>query len=98
MAVLKYSVLRLGVFAVVFFLCLYVDLGDFTLIFALIIGLIVSWAVGYLFFNRWRVAAAEQLANLGGKRRRGAAERSDNAAEDELAERFHEDDDAAGDR
>ncbi|GAA4840045.1 DUF4229 domain-containing protein [Garicola koreensis] len=98
MAVLKYSVLRLGVFAVVFFLCLYVDLGDFTLIFGLIIGLIVSWAVGYLFFNRWRIAAAEQLANLGSRRRRSAAERQDNAAEDELAERFQENDDAAEDR
>ncbi|MGO1550449.1 MAG: DUF4229 domain-containing protein [Nesterenkonia sp.] len=98
MAVLKYSALRLGVFAVVFFICLYVDLGDLTLIFALIIGLIVSWAVGYLFFNGWRIAAAEQLANLGGRRRRSAAEREDNAAEDELAERFHEDEGPAQDR
>ena len=98
MAVLKYSVLRLGVFAVVFYICLAVDLGNATLIFALIIGLVVSWAVGYLFFNRWRLAAAEQLASWGGKRRRSTAERHDNAAEDELADRFHEKDEPTEDK
>ncbi|WP_120003261.1 DUF4229 domain-containing protein [Nesterenkonia muleiensis] len=89
MAVLKYSLLRLGVFALVFFGCLYLDLGRFTLIFAVIVGLAVSWAVGYLFFNSWRIAAGEQLAGWFGRRRRSSAEEQDNAAEDELAEEFH---------
>ncbi|RJN31590.1 DUF4229 domain-containing protein [Nesterenkonia natronophila] len=90
MAVLKYSALRLGIFAVVFFGCLYIDLGRFTLIFAVIIGLAVSWMVSYLFFNSWRIAAGEQLAGWLGRRRRSTSERQDNAAEDELAEQFHE--------
>lgn len=93
MAVLKYSLLRLGVFALVFIGCLYLNLGQFTGIFAVIIALLVSWAVGYLFFSSWRIAAGEQLAGWLGKRRRGASELDDNAAEDELAERFHQDED-----
>lgn len=93
MAVLKYSLLRLGVFAVVFFACTQLRLGEFTLIFALLIGLVVSWAVGYLFFNRLRLQAAEQLANRvsSNSRKKSSAEAEDNAAEDELAEKFHDD-------
>lgn len=90
MDVLKYSALRLGIFAVVFFGCLYINLGQFTVIFAVIIGLAVSWTVSYLFFNTWRVAAGEQLAGWLGRRRRSTAAEADNAAEDELAEQFHE--------
>ncbi|TLP98503.1 DUF4229 domain-containing protein [Nesterenkonia salmonea] len=90
MDVLKYSALRLGIFAVVFFGCLYINLGQFTIIFAVIIALAVSWMVSYLFFNSWRVAAGEQLAKWLGRRRRSTAEQEDNAAEDELAENFHE--------
>lgn len=94
MAVLKYSLLRLGVFVVVFVVCLNVDLGRFTLVFALIVGLIVSWAVAYLFFNRWRLAAVEQLSSRSKKpQRRSAAERQDNAAEDDLADQFHQEED-----
>lgn len=93
MALLKYSLLRLGVFAVVFLICLNLNLGQFTPLFALIIGLIVSWAVAYLFFNRWRIAAAEQLANRSRRTRRSPGEQQDNAAEDDLAERYHEDTD-----
>ncbi|GAA1824715.1 DUF4229 domain-containing protein [Nesterenkonia flava] len=90
MAVLKYSLLRLGVFAAVFFACLYLDLGQFTVPFAMICGVVISWAVGYLFFNSWRVAAGEQLARrLGSKRKLAESEADDNAAEDELAEEFH---------
>lgn len=107
MAILKYSLLRLGVFAVVFYACLFLDLGQFTMAFALICGLLISWAVGYLFFNRLRLEAGEQLARrFGGARKQGHHETDDNAAEDELAEEFHRtqetgpnpasDDDAAG--
>ncbi|WP_300343665.1 DUF4229 domain-containing protein [Nesterenkonia sp.] len=97
MAVLKYSLLRLGVFAAVFFGCLYLDLGRFTLLFALLVGLLVSWAVAYLFFNRLRVAAGQQLAGWLGRRRYSASEADDNAAEDEIAERYHQQTDPARD-
>lgn len=93
MALLKYSLLRLGVFAVVFFLCLNLNLGQFTALFALVIGLIVSWAVAYLFFNRLRLAAGQQLANRPRRTRRSAAEQQDNADEDDLADQYHEDTD-----
>lgn len=91
MDVLKYSSLRLGVFAVVFLGCLQLRLGEFTLLFAMLIGLVVSWAVGYLFFNTWRLAAGEQLARWLARRRYSTAEVDDNAAEDAIAEQFHED-------
>ena len=91
MAVLKYSLLRLGVFAVVFFICINLNLGQFTVVFALLIGLVVSWAVAYLFFQRWRAAAEAQLAARFGKTKRSTAELADNAAEDEQAEQYHED-------
>lgn len=90
MKVLAYTALRLGLFAVVFSLCMFLDLGEFTFVFALIVGLLVSWAVAYLFCNRLRLAAGEQLAGWLGKRRRTKAEVDDNAAEDELAEKFHD--------
>lgn len=93
MALLKYSLLRLGVFAVVFVICLNLNLGQFTVVFALLIGLIVSWAVAYLFFNRLRLAAGQQLANRSRKTPRSAGERQDNAAEDDLADQYHEDTD-----
>ncbi|GAA1139224.1 hypothetical protein GCM10009672_06380 [Nesterenkonia lutea] len=91
MSVLKYSLLRLGAFFIVFAACLLLDLGTYTVLFALIVGLIVSWALGYLFFNRLRLAAGEQLARrFGGERRLGGAEQDDNAAEDALAEDFNQ--------
>lgn len=90
MAVLQYSILRLGVFAVVFVVCINLNLGRFTFLYALLIGLVISWAVSYLFFDKWRVAAGDQLAGRFGKsRRRSRAEADDNAAEDELAEQYH---------
>ncbi len=90
MSVLKYSLLRLGAFFIVFAACLLLDLGTYTVLFALIVGLAVSWAVGYLFFNRLRLAAGEQLAQrFGGGRKLGAAEQDDNTAEDALAEDFN---------
>ena len=89
MSVLKYSLLRLGAFFIVFAACLMLDLGQYTIFFALIVGLIVSWAMGYLFFNRLRLEAGQELARrFGGDRRLGSSE-LDNAAEDALAEDFH---------
>ncbi|MDZ5078980.1 DUF4229 domain-containing protein [Nesterenkonia sp. HG001] len=87
MAVLKYTVLRLATFFILFAACILLELG---MIFALIVGLLGSWAVGYLFFNRLRVEAGEALARrFGGDRRLGASEQQDNAAEDALAEDYH---------
>ncbi|GAB3190629.1 DUF4229 domain-containing protein [Nesterenkonia suensis] len=87
MAVLKYSLLRLATFFILFAACLLLGLG---MIFALIVGLLGSWAVGYLFFNQLRVEAGEALARrFGGARRLGASELEDNAAEDALAEDYH---------
>ncbi|MCH8560637.1 DUF4229 domain-containing protein [Nesterenkonia sp. LB17] len=90
MSVLKYSLLRLGAFFIVFAACLMLDLGRYTVIFALIVGLIVSWALGYLFFNRLRLEAGQELARrFGGDRKLGSSELDDNQAEDALAEDFH---------
>lgn len=91
MAVLKYSLLRLGVFSLAFvaaYFALPLDVLP-RMVVGIIVGLIVSGAVGYLFFNSWRLAAGEQLAGRLGRRRRSTAEAQDNAAEDELAEEFH---------
>lgn len=90
MAVLKYSLIRLATFFILFAACLLLELG---MIFALIVGLLGSWAVGYLFFNSLRVEAGEALARrFGGARRLGTGEREDNDAEDALAEDFHRQD------
>lgn len=90
MALFKYSLLRLATFCVVFAACMFFDLGRFTLVFAVLVGLLISWAVAYLFFNRLRLAAGEQLAALfSGRRRTGAREQADAEAEDALAEQYH---------
>ncbi|WP_150461909.1 DUF4229 domain-containing protein [Nesterenkonia ebinurensis] len=96
MAFLRYTVLRLGIFALGFFAAYTAVPFDLLprMLVALAVGFIISGAVGYLFFNTWRLAAAEQLAGWFGRRRRSSAETTDNAAEDELAEAFHEEVDA----
>ncbi|WP_261624987.1 DUF4229 domain-containing protein [Nesterenkonia marinintestina] len=89
MAVLKYTLIRLATFCLLFAACLLMGLG---MLMGLIVGLIGSWAVGYLFFNRLRLEAGAQLADRFGatERRRSSAEASDNEAEDALAEEFHQ--------
>lgn len=90
MALLKYSLIRLATFCVVFAACMFLQLGRFTLPFAVLVGLLVSWAVAYLFFDRQRVAAGEQLAAIvSGRRRTGARQQADADAEDALAEQYH---------
>ena len=90
MAVLKYTLLRLATFFVIFGACLLLEIG---MVFALIAGLVGAWAVAYLFFNRLRLEAGAQVARKVGSdtRRRSRSEQSDNDAEDALAEDFHED-------
>lgn len=88
MKVVQYSLLRLGIFVLLFVVLLNLGLG---ILFSGICGLLISWAVGYLFFNNLRIAAGEQMAaRFGPRRTRSRAEESDNAAEDEQAEKFHE--------
>lgn len=87
MAVLKYTLLRLATFCILFAACLLLELG---IIFALLIGLLGSWAVAYLFFNELRVEAGEALARkFGDDRLVGRSEKDDNEAEDALAEEYH---------
>lgn len=90
MAVLKYTLLRLATFFIIFGACLLLEVG---VVFALIAGLVGAWAVAYLFFNRLRLEAGAQVARKMGSdtRRRSRSEQSDNDAEDALAEDFHED-------
>lgn len=90
MAVLKYTLLRLATFFVIFGACLLLEIG---MVFALIAGLVGAWAVAYLFFNRLRLEAGAQVARKMGSdtRRRSRSEQSDNDAEDALAEDFHDD-------
>lgn len=87
---LKYTLIRLATFCLLFGACLVLELG---MIMGLIVGLIGSWAVGYLFFNRLRLEAGAQLARKAGAntRRKSTAEASDNDAEDALAEDYHRD-------
>lgn len=87
MAVLKYTLLRLATFFIIFGACLLMEVG---MLFALIAGLVGAWAVAYLFFNRLRLEAGAQLAEKVGSRRRSRSEQEDNEAEDALAEDFHE--------
>ncbi|GGE74289.1 DUF4229 domain-containing protein [Nesterenkonia cremea] len=88
MAVLKYTLLRLATFFIIFGACLLMEVG---MLFALIAGLVGAWAVAYLFFNRLRLEAGAQLAQkVGSGRRRSLSEQEDNEAEDALAEDFHE--------
>lgn len=90
MAVLKYTLLRLATFFIIFGACLLLEVG---MVFALVAGLVGAWAVAYLFFNRLRLEAGAQVARKVGSdtRRRSRSEQSDNDAEDALAEDFHED-------
>ncbi|GAA1452780.1 DUF4229 domain-containing protein [Nesterenkonia lacusekhoensis] len=90
MAVLKYTLLRLATFFIIFGACLLLEVG---MVFALVAGLVGAWAVAYLFFNRLRLEAGAQVARKVGSdtRRRSRSEQSDNDAEDALAEDYHED-------
>ncbi|WP_258933971.1 hypothetical protein [Nesterenkonia pannonica] len=64
---------------------------------AMAMGLIVSYAVGFLFFNRLRLAASLQFGRrMDGHRPESRTEAHDNSAEDELAEQFHREQDSPG--
>lgn len=59
---LKYSVIRLGIFVVVFF-CLW-QLMSWPIFLAGLIALVVAFALSYLFFNKLRLAAGRDVQKL----------------------------------
>ena len=59
---LKYTVIRLGIFLIVFF-CLW-QLMAWPIFLAGLIGLVVAFAVSYLFFNKLRLAAGQDVQKL----------------------------------
>lgn len=81
MVLLKYSAARLGLVAVIFTLCLLIDLG---VVMSMIVALVASFCISYLFFGRLRTAAASQVGNriTGRTGRRSRRELDDAAAED----------------
>ncbi|GAB3850426.1 DUF4229 domain-containing protein [Nesterenkonia populi] len=93
MAILKFSLIRLGVFLLVFFAAFFaLPLEALPgVLLAMAMGLIVSYAVGFLFFNQLRLNASRQFGRrMEGHRPESRTEAQDNDAEDELAEQFHE--------
>ncbi|WP_102157330.1 DUF4229 domain-containing protein [Zhihengliuella halotolerans] len=96
MQFLKFTLLRLALFAAVFWL-LYWGMR-WNLWVAAGIGLVVAFAVSYLFFNRLRLAASADLAarfsGAGGRKNKVAAD--DAAAEDAAAEAAEREDPERG--
>ncbi|WP_431709972.1 DUF4229 domain-containing protein [Glutamicibacter uratoxydans] len=62
MQFLKYSVIRLGIFLAVFFSLW--QLMSWPIFLAGLIALVVAFAVSYLFFNKLRLAAAQDVQKL----------------------------------
>lgn len=80
---LKYTLLRIGVFLVVF-LGLYFLLG-WNIIVAALVGLVIAFAVSYLFFDKLRVEASQQVAERMSAKGRKAVSVVDHDAEAEDA-------------
>ena len=91
MRFLLYGLARIAVFVGVWYLCMALDFG---MVLSLVVALILSFAVGYLFLRRLRDAAAADLAGWRqgkAKVRRGRTEQADADAEDAWTEgRFRE--------
>lgn len=85
MNLLKYALLRLAVFFVVWGACLYLGTGW---VLATVIAAVVALATGYLFFNRLRLDATQDVANAweGRQGRRGKQEQADMEVEDAYTE------------
>lgn len=58
MPFIKFTLLRFGVAAAVFIACLYLRVG---IIMGAVVAVLISWAVGYLFFPKLRMEAASYL-------------------------------------
>ncbi|MFB0834852.1 DUF4229 domain-containing protein [Arthrobacter halodurans] len=81
----KYTVLRLALFFVVFVPLVWGLGWNYWL--AAVVAAVVAFCVTYLFFNRLRLGAGEDLKEKvsgRGPRRKGAVELDDEAAEDRL--------------
>ncbi len=83
MPFIKFSALRFGVAILVFIACVYLQVG---IVMATVVALIVSWAVGFLFFPKLRLEAAGYLQRRysPSKPHRSKVEAEDNDAEDRL--------------
>ena len=84
MAFLKYSLIRLALFAPLFVLFLFLQLGA---VLSVICAALIAFAVSYLFFQRQRDAAAAAIhGRLSGKAKplRSQGEVADAEAEDSL--------------
>lgn len=81
MALLKYSAARLGLVVLIFVLGLMLHLG---VVMSMVVALVASFCISYLFFGRMRDAAASQVGNriTGRTGRRSRTELDDAAAED----------------
>lgn len=62
---LQYTLIRLGIFAVVFALLLLLDIQWFV---AALIAAVVGFCVGYIFFRDLRLRMAAELANARSRR------------------------------
>lgn len=85
---LKYSILRVGLMAAVFFLCMWLGIG---LVFSGIFAILIAFAVAYLLFPRLHADAGRDLQGWFSSRQkkspRAEAVEEDAAIEDEYAER-----------
>lgn len=89
---LKYSVIRLGIFLIVF-LGLWQLLG-WPIFAAGLIGLVVAFAITYLFFNNLRLAAGQDVQKLFARTnsRKTHRQLDDEAVEDAFDERHRHND------
>lgn len=82
MALLKFTVLRLGFVLAFFLICVWLGLG---LVLSAVIAAVLAWCVTYLFFRSMRDAAASTLQRRfrkGAPPVRSVGEQDDAAAED----------------
>ncbi|QCY47906.1 hypothetical protein GcLGCM259_2196 [Glutamicibacter creatinolyticus] len=88
---LKYSVLRLGIFLIVFFALW--QLMGWPIFVAALIGLIIAFAVTYLFFNKLRLAAGADVQRLFSRTssRKTPKQRADEDVEDAFDEQQRHD-------
>lgn len=81
---LKFTLLRLALFFAVFALIYWVI--GWGMWVAAAFGLVVAFAISYLFFNKLRLAAANELADrLAGRRSEGARIAEEDAAAEDAA-------------
>ncbi|MDO4916417.1 MAG: DUF4229 domain-containing protein [Rothia sp. (in: high G+C Gram-positive bacteria)] len=83
---LKYSILRLLLLVIAFYVCYWLNVG---LILSGIFAVLIAFAISYLAFPRLHVAAGEDLQRWFGKRKKNrnkVAASEDTAVEDDFAD------------